>query len=93
MNDIIRVFKEILEKSEEIYVMAMFDKKKTWEEVNNFIEVIKQYMEIKKENNINSGMNYYDDIEKLEKVMENRDYLKLVDCIKFEIQPKFSKEF
>ncbi len=93
MNKVIESFKMIIEKSEELYGLAMFDKRATWEELEKFINLLEDYTQLKKENNINNNIDYYEDIDKLRNASKRKDYLEVIDCIKFEMQPKFTKEF
>lgn len=93
MNKVIESFKMIIEKSEELYGLAMFDKRATWEELEKFINLLEDYTQLKMENNINNNIDYYEDIDKLRNASKRKDYLEVIDCIKFEMQPKFTKEF
>lgn len=93
MEKIIEAFKCLIQKSEEIYTLAMFDKKKTWDEIDTFICQLEKYVELKKENNIVNNISYDVEIDRLKSAIQVKDYIAVIDCIKFEIQQKFNKEF
>lgn len=94
MNEIINKLQNMINITEEIYVAAVYENREIIiEKSQTLLEKFNLYMEEKQKMNISA----YDDIinkfENLIEAVNACDTIKIIDSIKFEIQPQLQSEY